>query len=458
MLFQTSLGIDIQDEILGLTCLRGSSRDVQLVAHATYPLAKGMDEEKQDALERLISNFLRENRLSPTTVFMGIPRHMAIIRYLDLPLAVKENLRQTIGYELEKFIPLSAEDIHFDYQIIFEDKEADQLRLLLVVVKKETLAPYLELLGRLGMGISGIEISSTALAEYFLYQGRKNSTSPLAFVYFRESGIEVGFLEDGTLSYSRMFAENSDEKDLAETLLNELGKIQHSRGEIEAPLETIICAAEERIFLLEALNEASYLDAHPVDLSRTGISSTGIIPAYGLALKGLRRAGMRINLLPLQLRKKPSRIASYTLFVLAGLILLTALAWGSGIVLKHRWTLDSLDGEINRLSAEIREIDKIRIHKENLENRINYLTTLQRGSAPVLDVLRELSIRIPEDAWVNQFDFSEKGITLNGEAASASELIPLLEDSPIFKNVAFLSTISKTRDGKERFRIGLSLH
>jgi Tfp pilus assembly protein PilN len=373
-------------------------------------------------------------------------------------LAVKENLRQTLGYELEKFIPLSAEDIHFDYQIISEDKESDQLKLLLVVVKKETLAPYLELLGRLGMGISGIEISSTALAEYFLYQERKNSTLPLAFVYFGEDGIELGFLEDGTLDYSRMFAGDVDKKELVETLLNELDRIQQLHGETDTPLEMVICAGEERLFSLEALKEAAYLDAHPVDLSRTNIPTAGIIPAYGLALKGLQKAGMRINLLPLQLRKKPSKIASYALFVLAGLLLLTALAWGGGVVLKHRWALERLDEEINRLSTEISEVDKIRIHKETLESRINYLSTLQSGSAPVLDVLRELSIRIPEDAWVNQFDFSDKGVTLNGEAASASELIPLLEDSPIFKNVAFLSTISKTRDGKERFRIGLNLN
>ena len=306
MLFQTSLGIDIQDEILGLTCLRGSSRDVQLLAHAVYPVLKGMGEEKLDAIENLVHNFLRDNRITPTTVFMGIPRNVAIIRYLDLPLAVKENLRQTLGYEMEKFIPLSAEDIHFDYQIISDDKESDYLRLLLVVVKKETLDPYLKLVGRLGVGISGIEIRSTALAEYFLYQAGKNSAMPLAFIYSEETGIELGLLKDGALSYSKAFAENGDEKSLAETLLNELEKMRQTRGEIEPSMETVICAGDRGVSLLEPLNKAAYMDAHLVDLSRTRIPSASIIPAYGLALKGVRKAGMQINLLPLLLRKKPS--------------------------------------------------------------------------------------------------------------------------------------------------------
>lgn len=457
-MFQTSLGIDIQDQILSLICLRGSSRDVQLVAHAAHPVLKGMGEEKLDALENLVHNFLRDNRITPTTVFMGIPRSVAIIRYLDLPLAVKENLRQTLGYEMGKFIPLSAEDIYFDYQIISDDKESDHLRLLLVAVKKETLDPYLKLVSRLGVGISGIEISSTALAEYFLYQAGKKSTMPLAFIYSEETGTELGLLRDGALSYSRAFAENGDEKNLAEILLNELEKMRQTRGENEPSMETVICAGDKGVSFLEPLNNAIHIDVHSADLSRTGISSTSIIPAYGLALKGVRKAGMQINLLPFQLRKKPSKIANYTMFILAGLTLLTALAWGGGTVLKHHWTLDRLDGEIKQLSAEIKQIDEIKAYKESLENRIRYLGTLQHGSAPVLDVLKELSIRIPEDAWVNQFDFSEKGIKLNGEAASASELIPLLEDSPLFKDVAFLSAITKARNGKERFRIGLSLH
>lgn len=458
MLFQTSLGIDIQDQILGLACLKGSRGDVQLAAHATYRLSEEVGEKKLGAIQTLLDGFLRDNRISPEAVFMAVPRNLAIIRYINFPLAVKENLRETLGYEMEKFIPLPAEDIYFDYQIISEDKESEQLRLLIVVVKKETLDPYLEIASHLEMGLSGIEISSTALAEYFMYQAGKHNPAPLAFVHSTEESIELGLVQDGTLAYSRAVTARKDEDRLAETLLTEMDKIRQTRGDIDPPLKTLVCTTNEILSMLTPLHETIHMDVLLADLSKTKIPSAGIIPAYGLALKGLRKTGMDINLLPLQFRKKPSRVANYTMFFLAGLILLTAIAWGGGTVLKHHWTLDRLETEISQLDTQIKEIEKIRTQKENLNNRILYLDTLQRGSAPVLDVLKELSVRIPEDAWVNQFDFSEKGINIAGEAASASELIPLLEDSPIFKNVAFLSTITKSRDGKERFRIGLSLH
>ena len=459
MLFQTSLGIDIQDQILGLACLKGARGGVQLVAQGAYPLPpEEAGEKKLGAIRHLIDSFLRDNRISPEAVFMAIPRNLAIIRYVNFPLAVKENLRETLGYEMEKFIPLSTEDLYFDYQIIGEDKESEQLSVLIVVVKKETLAPYLEIAGYLRTGISGIEISSTALAGYFLYQAGRHNPAPFAFVHSYEESTEIGLIRDGALVYSRIFSSKTGEEHFTETLLNEMDKIRQTRGEIDTPLETVVCTTDEILSSLTPLTETAHMDVLQADLSKTKIPSAGIIPAYGLALKGLRKTGMDINLLPLQFRKKPSRVASYTMFFLAGLILLTAILWGGGTLLRHQWALDRLETKISQLDTQIKEIEKIRTRKENLSDRILYLSTLQRGSAQVLEVLKELSVRIPEDAWVSQFDFSEKGINIAGEAASASELIPLLEDSPIFKNVAFLSTITKSRDGKERFRIGLSLH
>ncbi len=457
MLFQTSLGIDIQEEGIALACLKGSSRDVQLVAHATYPLSQESDETIPEAIIPLVQGFLRDHRISPATVFMGIPRSAVIIRYLDLPMAVKENLRQTLNYEMEKFIPLSADDIYFDHQIISESKENEQITVLLVVVKRETLSPYLKLRSQLGVGISGIEISSTALAEYFLAQDGKNRPPFSAFIYSQKGRVELGVLQNGALAFSRTLSAKEDEANAKERLIYETEKMRQAFEEPDVPLETVLCAAEEDLSFFDPLGETTHMEVHPANLAGAGIPSVGIVPAYGLALKGLRKDRMHINLLPQDLRKKPSRIAHYTMFFLAGLTLLAAMAWGGGTVLKHRWTLDGLNREIDQLSAEIKRIEAIKAKQKSLENRIRYLDRLERGNVPVLDVLKELSVRIPEDAWVKQLDFSEKGITINGEAASASELIPLLEDCPIFKNVAFLSTISKARNGMERFRIGLSL-
>jgi Tfp pilus assembly protein PilN len=455
MIFQTSLGVDIGEHELRLVCLKASSRDVHLVAHAVYPMEQGIhDEEKSTAISELIKGFLRENRISPTSVFLGIPRSKAILRYLELPVAVRENLRETLGYELEKHVPFSPEEVYFDFQIISEDKSADRLQLLLVVVKKEALSIVLAVSERLGFGISGVGLTATALADYFSWRSKKDNVTLKSFVYIREDHIELGLVKDGTLLYSRDLPRNEGHMEAITGILSKM-RLEFSDG--DEPIDAVLCGIENDDPLLEHLNKTDGIALHPVDLSVVQIPATSLLVAYGLAIKGVRKTHMNINLLPSALRKKPSKLKVYTLFGLVSLVLLGALAWGGGVFLQRQQTLDRLDGEIKKLASQLKNFEQIKAERKRTEERIDYLNTFRQGGPPILDIMKELSERIPKRAWVRRFDFSEKGIEIQGEAASASQLIPLLEASPMFKDVAFLSTISKIRSGNEQFRIGLSL-
>ena len=67
-------------------------------------------------------------------------------------------------------------------------------------------------------------------------------------------------------------------------------------------------------------------------------------------------------------------------------------------------------------------------------------------------MLKNLTDVLPADAWLTTLTLDAKGIELVGQAASASTLIPLLENSPRFERVEFSSPVTRGRD-KEQFRI-----
>ncbi len=454
MLFQISLGVEIRRNEICLACLKASSRNIQLIAYASHPFDDTIGkDESSAAISELIMRFLQENRISPTAVFMGIPRKRAILRYLEYPLAVKENLRETLGYELDKFVPFNPEDVYFDFQIISENKDAEKLRLLLVVVKRQEFAPFLELSKRLKIGISGVTIGGVALCDFFSWHNPKDDGVVESFVYDYTDHFELGVLKNGMLNYSRVLPKSeADERTIAAAL----DKIrQEFAGEGEA-IETIFCETEKGGGLPERDDAVDGIRFSRLDPSSVQISSCSLLVAYGLALRGVRKPSMDINLLPADVRKKPSKFRYYTMISLVSLILAGAMAWGGGIFLQRQRTSDHLDHEIQKLESRLKKFEALKTEKEQVEARIGYLNTLRRGGPPVLDILKELSERIPTDAWLSRFDFSEKGIQIEGLAASASELIPLLEASPMFGDVAFLSAISK-RGNKDRFRIGLSL-
>ena len=460
MLFQTSLGIDIQDHSVSFAYLKASFKGIRLAAHAAYPLEEKIPlKEKVDRIGGLARDFMRKNSISPAAVFLGMPRNMAILRYVELPLAVKENLRESLGYEMEKYIPFPADDIYFDYQIVAEDKASGKLKLLLVAAKKVTVDLYLNVAAHTGVGISGIEISSTAMANYFSIQKDSDLADTLAIVCLRDDHLELDGLKEGFLDYSRSVDQGEWRGDLPGFISREL---ERRKGELKEPqgrLSTLFCGFNEEPELVDYFRADEQLDIHLVDLSRRGLSSPAMIPAYGLALKGMKDQQTDINLAPKERRKRPNKTGYYCMVALAGLLVLLALAWGGGSIVSGQLYLKRLNAEIAHLGVKVKNIEQTRNQCKEIEAQIDYLNTLYGRRLPILEVCKELSLRVPKNAWVRKLTISDGKVTMIGAAEAASELIPSLESSPLFKDVAFLSSITRRgQSKKEIFRIGLKLN
>ncbi len=456
MYFQASVGINIESNRLSLVYLKASLKGVCLAAHAVYPLEKDNPEEKPGEIRKYVDEFLKEHRISSADIFLGIGRDLTILRYIELPLAVKENLRGTLLYEMEKYVPLPVGDIYFDYQIIAEDKEANKLLVLLVVVKKELIDPYLDPENRLGAGISGIEINSTALVNYLSCKQNRASADTYAVVCPGSEHLELSLVSNRLLKYSRQVKIDKKRGSLQCLVLEELELLRKTIGQEQGRLEVLLCGPDAAS-VVELLKQREDIVLRPLELSRTGIPSDVLAPAYGLAVKGIQKAPLDINLLPAGLRKKVSNIGYYAMFVLAGLFIFSILAWGGSNVLHQKRVSDKLNSDIKQLGTEVASINRAQSKLKELENRIDAINALRQRHLPALSILRDLSKEIPAGAWLDRFALTDKGGEIEGYADSASALIPLLAASPQLKDVAFLSPITKGKDGKERFRIGFKV-
>ncbi|RPH52035.1 MAG: hypothetical protein EHM85_04330 [Desulfobacteraceae bacterium] len=456
MYFQSSVGINIESSRVSLVHLKRSFKGLCLAAHAIYPLEKDDPVEKTAETKKSINEFLKKQGISSADIFLGIRRDLTMLRYIELPLAVKENLRTTLQYEMEKYIPLPVGDIYFDCQILAEDKEANKLKVLLIGVKKEFIDQYLDNENRIVTGISGIEINSTALVNYFSCKTGAPNGDTYAIVCLGKEHLEMGLVKKKVLNYSRHVKIDKNTGSLQSLVLEEIELLRKTLGPEQVRLEVVLCGPGADN-VVELLKEREDIGIRPFELSGTGIPSDILAPAYGLALKGIQKAPMGINLLPAGLRKKVSKVGYYAMFVLAGLLILSILAWGGGNLLRQKRVSDKLDSEIKQLGAEVEEINRTQARIKELENKIDAINTLYRRHVPALSVLRDLSKDIPEGAWLDRITITDKGGDIEGHADSASALIPLLAASPLLKDVAFLSPITKSKDGKEKFRIGFKV-
>jgi Tfp pilus assembly protein PilN len=80
------------------------------------------------------------------------------------------------------------------------------------------------------------------------------------------------------------------------------------------------------------------------------------------------------------------------------------------------------------------------------------LESAEQASLSPLPFLRDLTEALPPEAWISALNLNKRGVEITGQAAAASQLIPLLEGLPWLERVEFTSPVTKARD-KEQFRI-----
>jgi general secretion pathway protein L len=440
--------------------LKSSFRGIVLGDQRTVVLDPALSpEERMEAVSTQIRNFAEANRVPPSSeIYMALPRKEILYRWIDLPSAAGENLRETIGYEMEKFTPFPSDALYFDVRVVQEDRGDGQIRVLLLAVRKKAVEPFLDVMKRNNLGVSGLESVSSALVNSIAADREVPGGNGKMVLFSGDGHLEGIVLRKSQLLFSKFLeTEAQPGEPFAEAASRLMEELQEKMSG-EDPLSSVLCAGDSfDDAVLKDLAERRNLRVDRVNFSSRGIQSPALLPAYGLALKGVRKVPLNINFLPRELRKKASRAGLYILFALSFLVLLSTAGWLGSSIAHQRMLLDRLNGELETLSRDVQRIERLNGKVAALEGEIDFLNGIAAQRVRVLDLLKELTERIPETAWTQRFSLSGDTIEIEGYAEAASDLLPLLEASPRFGNAGFLSPITKGRDGKERFRIGLKV-
>lgn len=455
MNLQASIGVFIEDSRISMVYLVRNLRNIKLTTYETRTLEKGLSwEERLKKAGDQLELFIKRNDITSADIFLSIPRSKVIARFIELPATVKHDLRFAIRYEIEKYIPFPPDDIYYDCQVVLENKEDKTLTALLVASSKKIMSPIFDIIDRHDLEVSGIEISSLSIFTYCLLNENIPDKDHWANVWANDEYIEFNLFKSGRLCYSKHLPVPEKEKTLYQVVADELKALRSASKKDE--LDIIFCGPlvdPDRLADIKEVKESLHLHR----TSSTKDMTPSMMAAYGAALRIYNKAPMDINLLPDTMRKKPNKTGMYTMLVLSCMLVISVVVWAGSIVVHKNLYLKRLDTTIARLAPEVHRIERMQTRYNALKARFESLNSFRKKKNIVLDILKELSLHIPDTAWINRFIFSDHRVEIHGRAQSASNLIPRLEASPMFSDVSFISSITKRRDGKEDFRIGLSV-
>ena len=138
---RSRIGLD-----MGSTAVRAveiSGTDSPVVVHAAQvPLTPGAVENGEVRDPAAVAEALRElwqrGGFKQKRVFMGVGNQRVVVREIALPFMPEKELRASLGFQVQEFIPMPVEDAVLDYDPVgeFEQDGRRMLRMLLVAAQR----------------------------------------------------------------------------------------------------------------------------------------------------------------------------------------------------------------------------------------------------------------------------------------------------------------------------------
>lgn len=167
-----SFGLDISDKSFKFVQLRKTKNGIETVAFGAGDIQSGIIEngeiKNEDALAQILLNAFKnpiKGKLSTKYVVCSLPEQHSFIRVLQLPKMSHGETNEAIKWEIEQNIPLSINEVYFDWQFIIGDKSLDHQDILISAVAKNVVDPYVSVLKKAGLMPIALEVESIAVAR-----------------------------------------------------------------------------------------------------------------------------------------------------------------------------------------------------------------------------------------------------------------------------------------------------
>lgn len=317
----TKLLIDSLDHELVLSREKGD--EAQELEHL-YDL-----QASPEGLRGRIQAFLGRTDLKDCRIVLRLPARKVLTKTIPLPIAAEGNLRQVVGFEIDRLTPFSPDQVYYDVQIVERQPANRRIQARYVVVSRSQLDALLNRLADAGLAPDAVEVM----------------------------GETTGF-----------------------------------------------------------------------------------------------------NLLPPERRPQKSRGAQRLRWALAGLALILTLT----AVLLPLWQQRSVVVDLlPKVAAAQKKAEEVLVLRKELEESIQssqFLLHKRQERPPMIEVLNELTIILPDGTWVERLDISGAELQLRGQSPEASTLIGLIEASGLFQGVTFRSpVIADHRTGRDRFHLSAQI-
>lgn len=461
--FNIMEGVVIPKKCLAVTIGKGSVSVAYGMRLLSKPRVKGLKRYSfnetgyvhPDNLASAIELAVDEFRAGSVEIVLGVPREWVMIRQAELPIVVKENITSAVSYELDRLTPFNQSEALYDFTVCGE--ENGKLNVLLAAMRVDTLRPYLHALREKGIVPSRVTPAVTGLGTLCSVMGDKDESA--VCVSIGDNGYEGCVVKKGAFiaSFCGNFPSGDHEKNLGIVkeelvpLLEQLSRegvtpaVYLSAVPGYTGLEHVICTPV-RVLNRDIVKKVLNID-----------SEDALTEPLGLLMETIRRGMQRLDLASKGMRETRRAPMAVTAVLLA-LIAATLAVYVIAPVEMEKRRLQAIEYQIKIRRADLRKVEALKKEIDAVNAEIARISEFKESRPMTLHVLRELTKVLPKSVWLVRSRITDEKVEIEGYAASATETLPKLEQSDLFKKAEFSSpTTRDTRQNAERFSVRMEI-
>ncbi|OGX56276.1 MAG: hypothetical protein A2447_08495 [Omnitrophica WOR_2 bacterium RIFOXYC2_FULL_38_12] len=154
----TAVGIDIGLNSCKLVEIKKENNEYELVSWA-------IESSRKSGIAEAIKTLIAQLRNPPNTIYTAVFGKGTLIRYIDMPRMLIDDLRNSFSIEADKYFPFSQDQIYTDCYILDGDKKSKQMAVMASAAKKEMIDQRMQLISSLGYQADFIGLNPAALVN-----------------------------------------------------------------------------------------------------------------------------------------------------------------------------------------------------------------------------------------------------------------------------------------------------
>ena len=110
---------------------------------------------EEQAARRELLRVKRSLKSRRTRIVLALAESQVLRRTVELPAAASENLREVLGFEMDRHTPFKAEDVYLDHRVLGQDGQRKRMTIELLVVPRRVADRAMTIAEALGSAPTG---------------------------------------------------------------------------------------------------------------------------------------------------------------------------------------------------------------------------------------------------------------------------------------------------------------